>query len=63
LIYFRTQQILFFIEMTYISQYYYNWKQVEIAKNQVLEISDLKINLTGKKNNIFYIFQRNYFLN
>jgi len=34
--------------MTYISQYYYNWKQVEIAKKQVLEISGLEINLTGQ---------------
>ena len=34
--------------MTYISQYYYNWKQAEMAKKQVLEISGLNINLTGK---------------
>ena len=35
--------------MTYISQYYYNWKQAETAKKQVLEISGLDINLTGSK--------------
>jgi cell division protein FtsL len=34
--------------MTYISQYYYNWKQAEKAKKQVLEMSGLDINLTGK---------------
>ncbi len=34
--------------MTYISQYYYNWKQAEIARKQVLDISGLEINLTGK---------------
>jgi len=35
--------------MSYISQYYYNWKQLETAKKQVVEISGLEINLTGKK--------------
>ncbi|CAF3109580.1 unnamed protein product [Rotaria sp. Silwood2] len=44
----KVQQILFFIEITYISEYYYNWKQVETAKKQVLEISGLEINLTGQ---------------
>jgi hypothetical protein len=36
------------IEITYIFQYYYNWKQAQIARNQVLEISGLEINLTGQ---------------
>jgi hypothetical protein len=34
--------------MTYISQYYYNWKQAETARKQVLDASGLEINLTGK---------------
>jgi hypothetical protein len=34
--------------MAYISQYYYNWKQVEIARNKAREISGLEINLTGQ---------------
>ncbi len=45
---FRTQEILFLIEITYISQYYYNRKQAQTARNQVLEISGLEINLTGQ---------------
>ncbi|CAF4599532.1 unnamed protein product [Rotaria sp. Silwood1] len=44
----KVQQILFFIEITYISEYYYNWKQVDTAKKQALEISGLEINLTGQ---------------
>ncbi|CAF0712544.1 unnamed protein product [Adineta steineri] len=44
----KTQQILFFIEMAYASQYYYNWKQVETAKAQIIELSGLEINLTGQ---------------
>ncbi|CAF0750035.1 unnamed protein product [Adineta steineri] len=44
----KTQQILFFIEMAYASQYYYNWKQVETAKTKIIELSGLEINLTGQ---------------
>ncbi|CAF0767576.1 unnamed protein product [Rotaria sordida] len=44
----KIQQILFFIEITYISEYYYNWKQAETSKNRALEISGLEINLTGQ---------------
>jgi hypothetical protein len=47
--------------MSYISQYYYNWKQLETAKKQVLEISGLEINLTGNKKIFsFLFFERNY---
>jgi len=58
LIYFRIQEILFLIEMIYIYQHYYNWKQVETAIKEVLKISGLEINLTGKKNLFFFSFQR-----
>lgn len=44
----KTQQILVLIEITYISQFYYNWKQVEITKKQILDLSGLEINLTGQ---------------
>ncbi|CAF2114729.1 unnamed protein product [Rotaria magnacalcarata] len=44
----KTQQTLFSIEIAYIFAYYYNWKQVEVAKNQAIQISGLEINLTGQ---------------
>lgn len=48
--------------MAYISQYYYNWKQLEVSKNKVLEISGLEINLTGKKTKSIF-FSKNYLFN
>jgi hypothetical protein len=44
----RHEQILFFIEMSYVSQYYYNWKQADYSKVQALELAGLNINLTGR---------------
>lgn len=46
---------MFFIEIAYISEYYFNWNQVEMAKNKAIEISGLEINLTGRKTSIFIL--------
>ncbi|UJR28856.1 hypothetical protein I4U23_010080 [Adineta vaga] len=44
----KTQQLLFFIEISYISQYYYNWKQVDHARTAAIELSALEVHLTGQ---------------
>ncbi|CAF1483268.1 unnamed protein product [Adineta ricciae] len=44
----KTQQLLFFIEMSYASQFYYNWKQADQARSQALELSAIEVNLTGQ---------------
>jgi hypothetical protein len=62
LIYFRIQEILFLIEMIYIYQHYYNWKQVETAIKEVLKISGLEINLTGKKKYLMFFFSKELFI-
>ena len=43
---------MFFIELTYVSQYYYNWKQAEQAKSRAIELSALEINLTGERKRV-----------
>lgn len=45
----KIENLLFFIEMTFVSEYFYNWKQVEEMKSRVIELSGLEMNLTGRK--------------
>lgn len=43
----RTHKILYLIEVSYIFQYYYDWRRAEEMIAQAKELSGLDINLSG----------------